>query len=387
MKRSTITSALILASLALAMYPGELRAQLGMAPDSSTTLHAILDSTVRRNWNVLPAMAAAVIVDGTVLAVDAVGLRNFDDSTLVATEDRWHLGPCTEAMTATMIARLVEAGNMKWTTTIGEVFPELVKKMRKAYRGVTMEMLLAHRGGLPAQWSTTEISFEQVYKLPGDERAQREAYVAMMLRAKPDASPGTKFIHSEAGYAIAGAMAERITGKPFDTLMAETIFRPLGITHYGFGQAHSPGKIDQPWSHWLAPHTIPGPVEGWITGLPPALTPAGRITMSIKDWATFVIAHLDGEAHGGILRPETFKRLHVPLGGNYAAGWSVVPRPWAGGMALIYAGSTSPDFAVVWAAPARHFAVLVAANMAQPGTVAACNKAAGAILQAYLLTK
>lgn len=121
---------------------------------------------------------------------------------------------------------------------------------------------------------------------------------------------------------------------------------------------------------------------------PPAISPAGRVNMSIGDWGKFVIAHLDGEARGGILNPATFKRLHTPpAGGEYAGGWSVVSRSWAGGNALTHAGSNNLNYAVVWAAPRKRFAVVICTNVADESTPTACDEVAGAILQAYLLTK
>ncbi len=417
MKRLAIISSLLLGCLALTATPDVLRAQPAVSPRRSTTLHAILDST--RSRYSLPALAAAVIVDGEVIALDAVGVRKAGDPTPVTIDDRWYLGSCGKGMTATMIARLVEAGKLQWTTTIGEAFPELGKKMRKEYRGVTLEMLLTHRGGLPAATFPTSGIFEQVYNDPGDERTQRMAYVRTMLTVKPDASPGTKFIYSDAGYVIAGAMAERITGKPFDTLMAETIFKPLGITHYGFRPPSMTGEVTQPWGHSsfmeralssqidlfpdlrIAPErTVTsaavdrGERRAWeltpstlSLGAPPAISPAGQVFMSVGDWATFINAHLDGEARGGILLPETFRHLHTPpAGGSYAAGWSVVPRRWAGGNTLTHAGSNDLNYAVVWAAPEKRFALLICTNSFMGDTPAICDEVAGAILQAYLLT-
>ena len=64
----------------------------------------------------------------------------------------------------------------------------------------------------------------------------------------------------------------------------------------------------------------------------------------------------------------TFRALHTPPpGSDYAGGWIVVERSWAGGLApcRITAVNTS-WYASIWMAPARDFAVFVATN--QGGT-------------------
>jgi len=93
--------------------------------------------------------------------------------------------------------------------------------------------------------------------------------------------------------------------------------------------------------------------------------PAGRIHCSIGDWAKFITAHLEGR-HGQsiLLKQETLEALHTPpFGGDYALGWGVVRRDWAGGTALTHTGSNGGNYALVWMAPQRDFAVIVTTNI------------------------
>jgi len=144
----------------------------------------------------------------------------------------------------------------------------------------------------------------------------------------------------------------------------------------------TPDEIDQPWQHVLVgtSHTpiAPGPQADNAS----VIGPAGTVHCSISDWAKFITAHLRGErGEPGILKPETFKRLHTPsFGGDYAFGWLVVDRPWAGGRALNHTGSNTQNFAVVWMAPAKDFAVLVMTNQAGGDTFSACDATAAALI-------
>jgi len=82
----------------------------------------------------------------------------------------------------------------------------------------------------------------------------------------------------------------------------------------------------------------------------------------------------------GILKPETLKRLHTPPAGDYGFGWMVLERPWAGGRALTHTGSNTQDYAVVWMAPARDFAVLVMTNQGGDEMFEACDAVAAALI-------
>jgi CubicO group peptidase (beta-lactamase class C family) len=56
----------------------------------------------------LPAMAAAVVTDDGIKFAGAVGVRKRGTDIPVGLDDLWHLGSDEKAMTATLIARLVQ---------------------------------------------------------------------------------------------------------------------------------------------------------------------------------------------------------------------------------------------------------------------------------------
>ncbi len=98
------------------------------------------------------------------------------------------------------------------------------------------------------------------------------------------------------------------------------------------------------------------------------------------------MAHLRGEqGKPGLLKPETFKRLHTPpFGGDYAFGWLITDGEWAGGRALTHAGSNTQNYALVRMAPRRNLAVLVTTNQGGDKAAKACDQAAAALMGFYL---
>src|SRR5262245_5099208 len=86
----------------------------------------------------LPAVAAAVVQDGKIVAAGAAGTRRAGADLPVTLHDRFHLGSDTKAMTALLAGMLVEAGQLRWEATIAELLPEAAEKMDAGLRRVTV---------------------------------------------------------------------------------------------------------------------------------------------------------------------------------------------------------------------------------------------------------
>jgi CubicO group peptidase (beta-lactamase class C family) len=127
---------------------GQVQAQSG-----SASLDHILAPYLERYD--LPALAAAVVKSGSIIASGAVGTRRAGTVTPVTINDRFHIGSDTKAMTALIAAMLVEGGNIRWSSTVGEVFPELAATMAAEVENVTLEQLLSHTSGIPSDEKAT----------------------------------------------------------------------------------------------------------------------------------------------------------------------------------------------------------------------------------------
>ena len=172
----------------------------------------------------LPSIAAAVVIGDKIEDTGAVGVRKSGEPTPVTVDDKYHLGSCTKTMTAALTAMLVKEGLLTWQTTIGEV---LKGGVRKEFKNVTIEQLLAHVGGFAGE-CPPEI-WAQAYADQGklSPARQRQKFVKALLDRKPDYVPGTKSVYSNQGYAVAGVMLETLARKPWEDLMREKIFKPL----------------------------------------------------------------------------------------------------------------------------------------------------------------
>lgn len=325
-----------------------------LAQAADDGLQPLLEKTVAeiRAKHNLPAVAALVQIDGKIVAEAATGLRALGYKEPVTTNDRWHIGSDTKAFTATLIGRLVEQHMMSFDETLASCFPSFAKDMDPAYRNVTVAQLLSHTAGLPPLTDDTELPpFNAVIASAGSLKDQRAAAARAYL-AKPPASKAGEFNYSNLGFIIAGAIAETRTGKPWEDLIREQIFAPLGIKNAGFGSPATPGKVDQPWGHKDEGGKLialdPADSEG---DNPAVIGPAGTINIALEDWVLFAQDQLDGvHGHGKLLSGPTYRRLHTPVTGNYALGWGA--KLAADGTPEIITHSGSNGF---WVADIRIF--------------------------------
>src|SRR5262245_39349385 len=207
------------------------------------SLDSWIDS-VRRQHNI-PAMGAIVFRADTVLARGIAGVRRSNATAPVEVGDRFQLGSNTKAITATVLATLVEEGKLAWTTTLADVFPEQRDSMAPAFRGVTIDLLLSHHAGISPFTDTDARDFRSIPRLSGPPAQRRAAFTAWVLRGKPAGPIGGTGLYSNGGYTIAGAIAERIGGESWESLVRARVFEPLGLAG-SFAWSDS-ADVDQPW--------------------------------------------------------------------------------------------------------------------------------------------
>lgn len=343
-------------------------------PDVAATLLAV------REEHPVPAVGAAIVSSRGLEELAVVGVRKSGSSVAVTTNDLWHLGSETKAMTATLVGRLVERGLLRWETTVAEVFPEWNDEFQAEARGITVRQLLAHRAGLPRDVKWQEVSQS------GSVSEQRLRVTREALAARPESAPGTMSAYSNLGYVIVGAIVERVTGRCWEEELRQEVFGPLGMQQAGFGGMGTRGKTDQPWGH-MACGRVAG--NGPEVDNPPVLGPAGRVHASLSDWARFVVDQLRGaRGSAALLDRGTYVAMHTPVdGGSYALGWMVLERDWGGGGVLHHTGCNTMHYANVWVAPKRDFAILVCVNQGDDTAFRATDAVVSALVRRQLATR
>jgi len=314
----------------------------------------------QRKEKQLVGLAAMVTVDGNLEAAAAHGERKVGSGVSVEVGDRWHLGGISKSITATMLARLVEAGKMKWTDTVGDAFPQ--DSVHDDWKSVTLQQLLTDTAGAPANFPR-KIWAQHPTLGPECTEARREA-VLDVLAEKPAYPPGEEYLYSNVGYTVAAAMAEQATGAHWEDLVKQEVFEPLGLADSGFGPPKSGNEtLEQPRGHRvrLGGKAAADDTEDNTSIIGPAAT----IHMSLPDLCTYAAEHLRGDlGEGKLLSAETYKLLHDRDFGPYSSGWI---RRLGGDEDRRYAmywhnGSNTMWYAFVTFIPEMNMVVALASN-------------------------
>ncbi len=310
-----------------------------------------------------PALAGAIIHAKSITTA-VTGVRRSGTATPVALDDRFHLASLTKAITSAAIARLVEKRQLSWSSTPGEVFPELASSFDPQLRNVTLAQLLSHHAGLAAY--TSQAEYATLPPFVGTASEQRMQFALYLLR-RPPAGPAGGFIYSNADYTIAAEMAERASGKTWEELVESNVLGPLGIQEH-LGWPATNNLTGEPWGHWDTGLGVL-PADPYSYQFPVVTQPAGDLNMSIGDFAKWVQANLRGlqGRDTPILRASTIKYLHTAQPGDvdqyygpYGLGWQIYT--YNGTLTSSHDGTSGTFMAIVAVQPSRDLAVVVFSN-------------------------
>ena len=183
-----------------------------------------------------PGAAFLLMRGGQTLYRGAVGLANLEHQIPVTPEMPFRLASLTKPFTACAILMLAEAGQLALSDPITRFLPEYPM----GETPITLEHLLSHTSGvqnytfLPEWWAV----HRQDLGLPE---------LLGLFQSKPSVSePGARWAYNNSGYALLGAVIEKISGQSYGEFIEQHIFALLGMQHSWYGASASrviPGLV------------------------------------------------------------------------------------------------------------------------------------------------
>lgn len=222
-------------------------------------------------------------------------------------------------MTATVIAILVEEGILSWKTSLGEVLTGY--SILEPYRNVTIELLTSHRSGITDDAAGEATFLSSLYNFSAPL-----GRVKMAERTLSSISNSTQGIwaYANMNYVLAGLIVDITTGRTVEEIMYNKLFKPLSMNSAGWGATpeRSNTSIDNPWGHIMTadgPQAVGEGEENKYRDLPPGISTAGLLHMTIQDLNKFLAVHLDGtqgKASKALnLTAKGFEKLHTAAPG------------------------------------------------------------------------
>lgn len=328
-----------------------------LASSLPTTLDSIITAAIADH--AAPAVQIAVGRYGRLVYTHSYGRLTYDDSMPKVDKDtRFDMASLTKVIATTTAAMMLEdEGRLDINRTVASYVPEF-NAPDKA--GITVRMLLTHRGGMEA--------FAPLWQhLHGREEFLQQ------INARPLAYvPGSKSIYSDWDYVLMQAVVERITGEPLDTFTETRIFAPLGMMETGF----RPDSVDR---RHIAPtevDTIRGLVWGKVhdenANAIGGVSGHAGLFSTAHDLAIFTQMLLNGGSYGSVhlIKPETVARwtsIQDP-GSSRALGWDTPSGHSSAGRFFSPRsyGHTGFTGTSIWTDPARGLWVVLLTNRVYP---------------------
>jgi len=298
--------------------------------DDFASAQEMLDCYVERYRMVGADIGLIVGEDFAVRAYS--GVRVFNDSTPIGSEDMYIMGSSGKSITSTLCARVVAQGFIRWNSTTKEIFQDTgLIKVHPGYFDSTLEQFVSHGSGAPGldgllidHNDMVDYLFETTnWDQDFDQRPARLELTRSILEAPPRVQPGT-FEYSIGGFSIAAAMLEQATGRSFEELLRTEVFEPLGMEGCGFGPTTLNPDLpsEQPWGHLSnaeATHINPI-VPGDFANIGSAMVPDGGLHCNLNSWKNYIVKHMNEDED--FLPKDQWEWIHHPVTqGYYGFGW------------------------------------------------------------------
>jgi CubicO group peptidase (beta-lactamase class C family) len=337
---------------------------LGVQPKNLETLTAFVEA-IGADWGEASRFNGFILVvqhDQPIYA-RAFGLADREQKRAATADTSFRIGSLTKQFTAAAVLRLEQAGKLSVEDPVGKHLPDFPGPGKE----VTIHQLLTHTGGIPSYTNDPQVVARkgQPWTVPA---------LLQTFWSKPlEFPPGTNFTYSNSGYAILGAILERVGGRPYATVLREELFLPAGMTRTVVGDGA--GDPDRAVGYQAQQGKLV-PADPIDMSLPFA---AGAVRSTANDLVRWHRA-LEGEK---ILTAQARERLYRPGLGNYAYGW--IPEEILGHRAVWHNGGIDGFHADYWRVLDADLVVVVLGNVmkidTQPIAKAAIAAAFGQVLQ------
>ena len=177
----------------------------------------------------LPGIAVGVITDGEVVYMRTAGERIAGSGEPITTETLFKIASNSKAMTASVLARLVQAGKLRWDDPVVKYLPDFAMHDPWVTRNMQVRDLLVHNSGLPEGGGDLML-------WPEPNAFTRADIIHGLRYIKPAYGFRSGYAYDNLLYVVAGEVAAAAGGAPYEELVRREVFAPLGLARCRVGQ-------------------------------------------------------------------------------------------------------------------------------------------------------
>jgi CubicO group peptidase (beta-lactamase class C family) len=136
----------------------------------------------------------------------------------------FEIGSISKTFTATLLAHFVQQGKIKLEDPINKYLPDSIAKMEFNGKPITIQSLSNHSSGLPRVPDDLFVGAEKSNPYKHYDNKKLFAYLKQF---KPTREPGAQYDYSNLAVGLLGVILERVSGKTYEQLVKEIIWKPL----------------------------------------------------------------------------------------------------------------------------------------------------------------
>lgn len=273
-----------------------------------------------------PGAAVAIVKDSSVVYLKGFGVKAVGTRDSVDTETVFRLGSVSKCFAPILTGMLVENHLLAWDDKVTKYVPDFTLRSKEQTDQLLIKNILSHTTGLPYHAYTNLI--EEGTPLPTMLERLRE--IDMI------GDVGKVYAYQNVAYSLISEVVRTASGKTYEELMTEKIFKPLHMDNASISYADIIKNHDVAMPHT---HTRRGLKTTKISNTYYNVSPAGGVNASISDMAQWIAAILGNRQNlvsDSILnvvftpvirapsKNHNFRKWVHPTSSFYALGWRVL---------------------------------------------------------------
>lgn len=270
--------------------------------------------------------AVAVIQKDKIIYAKGFGYRDYEKKLPVTPNTLFAIGSCSKSFTALLMGLLNKDGKLQYDHPVTEYLPGFRFFNDDMNRLITVRDLMCHRTGLPRH----DLSW---YLFNTDSR---DSMIQRMQYQEPTAGIRQVFQYNNFGFLLQGMIAQKLSGKSWESNIREKIFTPLGMTASNTSIKEMEKSPEPSLGYELYKDSIIKKMDYYNIN---AMGPAGSINSSVNEMAKWVMMWINGGKINGkdvfpgdYLKEATSSQMIVGSGypgpdrpdihfANYGFGW------------------------------------------------------------------
>lgn len=229
----------------------------------------------------VPGGAYAIVEGDRILSAVGHGVRSIVGRDPVTAETVFRVASVSKPFAAHLTAVLVDEGALSWTEPVRQSVPQFQLADNSHSNALQLQHLIGQSAGV----------VPNAYDNLLDASQSLDQILPQFSRVQPLCRPGECYTYQNVLFSLVEPVIEAATGQPYEELLAERVFKPLGMDDSSVGLEAFRATGNRALAHVRASRHLP-----WTPASSNAnyyrVAPAAGVNSSARDLAHWLIAQM-----------------------------------------------------------------------------------------------